>query len=352
MAHHHRQERSKLVFESSSELDLWRRRRQRVHAELARVLYVAMTRARDCLYIMDAMPCEQDRAYARNGSLQHLLQRAKQCNAAAFDRLMPTVQLQVADGQEHAVKQKELSAVDAQRVRVSAATCQACTQGPVALSRVGTLRLTPSQLAHACNKQGLRKTPRVQRRLSNDEDPARLGRLTHALLAAVSLQLAPGGKLDAKNVDSWLRCAIAAAGIQSDEPQAQQAVQLARCTLLGPLGQVLSQATWVNFEHAVAYQMQGVVVEGYADLVLQGPWGVGIVDFKLSAHTAALQATRVQLYAYAQAFAQENSSQSIWVAASVLGSEEPLVRLPYNAQAKSVLEKAVQLKKTIYDKVF
>ena len=247
-----------------------KRRRQRVHAELARVLYVAMTRARDHLYIMDAVPCQHSTAYVRKGSLQQLLRQAQQYDTATFDRLMPTVQLSVAlenekptekhDGQghEHAVQQEERCVVNAQHVCVPPTPCEACAQGPVTHSCVGTLRLTPSQLAHACNQQGLQKTARSSLHAPHHEDPARLGSLTHALLAAVSLQLVPGRKLHARDVDSWLRCAVAAAEMQPNEPQAPQAVQLARRTLLGPFGQTLSQATWVNFEHAVAYKIQGV----------------------------------------------------------------------------------------------
>ncbi|MEM7403057.1 MAG: UvrD-helicase domain-containing protein [Myxococcota bacterium] len=329
------------------------RRRQRVHAELARVLYVAMTRARDQLYIMDAKPCDCKKAYARQGSLQYLLLQAQQQHTADFDRLMPTIKLQVAADSSQTTLQQQPTAATATQQHPPPAhtTCPACSHGPIAPTAVGTLRITPSQLLYAASNP---PSPAAAPNPSADShtnqfgatvhySPADLGRLTHALVAAASLQLPQNSQqLCAKQINSWLQCALADRGMRPNNPQAQKAMQLARDTLLGPVGQMLLQATWFSFEHAIAYPIQQAIVEGYADLVLQGPWGTGVIDFKLSARTAALHSTRLQLYAYAHAFAQKDCTTAIWVAACVLGSSQPLQRLPYNPQARTLLHRSIQ----------
>ena len=244
------------------------------------------------------------------------------------------------------------------------------TQCPHAVGQpLGVVRLTPSQLARAYGEgmQNVASEDPTRRKSSEKADfiginehseklfnkaeasvavlpQPELGNLTHALLADVSLQLPscehPFAEEDLK---IWLRAALANQGKHEQDPLASQAFALACATLLGPVGEMIRQADWVSFEHPVTYLIKrGILIEGKADLVLQGPWGIAVIDFKSSQSAVTSPATFVQLCGYARAFvvAEQNP---VWAAAARLGSSQPLVRRVYDEQAETTLQQAVDL---------
>ncbi|MEM7496060.1 MAG: PD-(D/E)XK nuclease family protein, partial [Myxococcota bacterium] len=187
-----------------------------------------------------------------------------------------------------------------------------------------------------------------------------LGNLAHALIADVSLRLPSGDRPWAdEDLQTWLRAALANQGRHQEDPVAGQALALARGTLQGAVGEMIRQAEWVSFEHPIAYHArQDIFVEGQADLVVQGPREIGVIDFKSSHGAVTSQATFVQLCGYARAFVGDEKRGSprsvartlegkeqrpVWMAAARLGGSQPLVRRPYDDEAEAVFQQAVHL---------
>jgi ATP-dependent helicase/nuclease subunit A len=317
-----------------------RARRARDEAELARLLYVALTRARRGIFVVGEP--------RRGGgtSLLGLLDGARNACTAAFDALLAPI---VVDAVEPT---RMLSVRGASTQTVTTAA----TPAPVVrtTSSPTPQRLRASSLWARSDSQLSMGLPLVGAGDEHDDDvlpPRARGRLAHAVVALVASEM-PDALDTAADARAAVVRALAALGAPAAVPGAAAAVDgedahealvderlidaLVR-TLRGPVRALRDEGRVFSFEEPVMLVTDVAVVEGVADLVARGADDTVVVEWKLSSASTRAPAAVVQVQACCAALEQAGRDEQLRFAVWVIGDLHPPPSSPWGRVAKREL---------------
>lgn len=284
------------------------RQKERGQAELSRLLYVALTRARDRVFWTDAY--ENGKPLVSRGlCLNDLFLKAQKKNEKEFTRLMPLVMIDVIEATKTPLNKPILRKAE--------------PQSSTKLAKP-PLYLLPSSIDFdlgsknifnwkTLNYTNVDKSVFLEGIANQSKD---LGILAHAIIGHVG-QISSASELENENlVLARLKAYMRLRNIEQDAT-----ALLPHClrTLQGMIGPLMASGFKLTFEMPIAYELApGKQVEGSADLVAERSDTVFIIDFKSSVYTALAHKTANQLSAYAKAF-ETKSKKAIWLAPYVIG---------------------------------
>ncbi len=281
-----------------------RARRTRDEAELTRLLYVALTRARQAIYVVGE-------ARRRGpGSMLGLLEIARTADADAFDALLPV---------------DELDAVD-ERLRFRA-TRTAAAAAPLTMPTATTTTTVPRVRASVLHARAI---PQLSMGLmgeafgEHEEDiipPRARGRLAHAVIGLVATEL-PHVLDDRVMASSAVRRAEEAIGAPPgaiDDALRERIVT----TLTGPLRKLRDEGRRFTIEVPTVLSLDTAVVEGTADLVADNATTVVVIELKLSAAAARGDAAVTQVQACCAGLEQQGETRTLRYACWGIGDDEP-----------------------------
>jgi hypothetical protein len=291
-----------------------RRLRDRNEGELARLLYVALTRARDNLYLVGA----PRRAGA--GSLLGLLDIVRAEHQAELDVLLPRIEVPAVPAAPPATAASSsllepltlLPPPPVTRLRVRASDIGARVQAQMGLGFPAAASVDDDRLP-----------PRVA------------GRLAHAIVALVATEAAEA-LADEESTRVAVTKAARACGVGDAPPQLLDRVVR---TLRGPVRELLQTEHVLCFEEALWLEQDRVVVEGKADLVARSETRTVVVELKLSEARARGDAALLQVSAYAAALAQQGE-KALFVSTWVLGDTDVEVQ-PFGRALQNRLARAL-----------
>jgi ATP-dependent helicase/nuclease subunit A len=274
-------------------------REQSDQAELMRLLYVALTRARDWVYLVG-----EERSSGKP-SLRRLVERARTTHRQQMEALLP-VERYPAD----APPARPLPVREAEQLP-QAKTLPA----PISPIRVGPSALI-GEHQHAADDD--EEAPDVV------EERRRRGRLVHEVIAAAG-QEADAGLLADTGQARWLvEACLRAAGEDPASTRFGDMVKRCTATLCGPIRHLLATGYSLSFEEALRFEITGaerpLVVVGTADLVARSDDETLVVDFKSSRGAAQAESTWLQLAGYAAALSARGEGP-IRMAAWVVGEQ-------------------------------
>jgi len=297
--------------------------RVRDENELARLLYVAVTRARRQLCIVGT-PRRQG-----PGSMLGLLALARSSDDVAFDALLPVVMTSTVDERRRYVP----APVEMPAVAVVPAV--PAPEGDVlddvddtAGSR-GPLRVRASTLL-------ARATPQLAMGLAgdgydiHDDDvipPRARGRLAHAVIGLIATERPQATDSDESAftaVDLAEHAIGAPPGALDDALKARIVA-----TLMGPLKALRAEGRTFQTEVPTVLVVDGVVVEGTADLVARGPSDTVVVEIKLSMAAARSEATAIQVLACCAGLEQQGHAEPLRAVAWAIGERAPPPSQPW-----------------------
>lgn len=291
------------------------RRRAREEAELARLLYVALTRARDFVFVIG------EERENKGVSLRRLLERGRMADPRAFAALLPSEKVPARLGPSRPLPITRLPDVAAARPR------------PV----VGPVRLVPSALAEPLPAQvdALIAGGQV---IEGNVSARRRGRMGHQLIGRLGELLAAGALLDLSAVERAAAAAARSLGEDIDAPDTRALLQRVIVTVHHPLRRLTDAGCTLAFEEPVRTRLgERAVLVGSVDLVARGPRFTAAVELKSSRRGLDDPATGVQLAAYARAL-EEAGAGAVLVAAWVIGDEEPAAPARIDEEAEQRLE--------------
>ena len=283
-------------------------KKEREMSELGRLLYVALTRARDFVYFVG----EERKQGAP--SLRRYLDRGRARHRDGFDAVFPIETIPAVPGPARPLPVSRLPellpVIDA--------------------PPIGPLRLLPSGLL----KNVLSDDEVIEKvRLRSDEADdgnnrgrsnrvaRQQGQLAHTLFSMV------GEEADEDTLDSdealreSMLMALRAAGRRYDE-SLEPLLRRLETTLRGPLLALFRQGYRFSFEEPICFSpTPNATLQGSADLVARSHDDVLVIDFKSSARAASSAGTRLQLLAYAAALAAKEQ-KPVYFAAWVFGTSE------------------------------
>jgi len=267
--------------------------------ELARLLYVALTRARDHVFVVG----EERRT--GQPSLRYLLNRARGRAGRAMADVFPVRRVGPTPPEERPLPAHLVPDIP---LATPEAPAEQAVRAPSALDADDDGRAAPSSW-------------RVAR------GALARGQLVHAVFARVAERVVDLG-LDPEgpHVDRVASAALRALGEDPLSTRAQRAHRLTKDTLVRVVAPLLAQGYALSFEEPLTADVvlddgRAVLVRGVADLVARRGDGTLVVDLKSSRGAAEHRATRLQLLAYAHVLAREGRG-AVRGAAVVFG--EPL----------------------------
>ncbi|HEY1099873.1 MAG TPA: hypothetical protein VGF99_13145, partial [Myxococcota bacterium] len=282
-----------------------RARRTRDEGELARLLYVALTRARRGVFVVG------DSKRSGPGSMLGLIAMARAADVDAFDVLLPTVEVDALDqAARHRPKRPADAAVVAPAIVVPATT-------PVPRIRASTLytRALPQ-----LSMLGLSSDA------SDDHDddiipPRARGRLAHAIIGLVITEL-PHVLDDRVTADSAVRRAEQALGAPPGAVDDELRARIVT-TLVGPLKRLRDEGRRFSIEVPTVLTLDSAVIEGTADIVADNAANVVVIELKLSAGAARSDAAQTQVLACCAGFEQRGEERTIRAACWGIGDPNP-----------------------------
>jgi ATP-dependent exoDNAse (exonuclease V) beta subunit len=280
-----------------------RQKQKSEEQEQARLLYVAMTRAKEELYF--ACSAAGLEARKQSGSILNLLLRAYHKDPPSFTNLCSIVTVGTpVPAKPHEERLNEASVV---------------YQPHIKLRRLFSSMLLPDQ--------GPEQTTAWS--------PVIDGSLAHKIIAQVGLSLRYNHQIDEDMLWSLVN-ASARANAAKTHPSLL-ITQKASFTSLKVLKPYLQKAERAIFEVPLfSYPKPGLIIEGIADLVLELPGFTGIIEFKSSARLIAHPKTRLQILAYASALNSVTNKQ-IKYALLLIGSEQTIAWQDFNHLNKEEL---------------
>jgi len=275
--------------------------RQEQEAEMSRLLYVAMTRARDWLFLVG------EERNSGDASFRRLVARTRTTFRKEFDTVMPTERVPAIPGPRRAVRASHIPPPSK------------VVPSPV----VGVPRIVPSAL-----------TLHRQAGLAADTDLARArvlphmarararGRAAHHILSRVAESADFALIDDDERAHFAVRAIARACGLSAFDDDNERLFNQLVATVRGPLAALMRQGAGLRFEELIRYATpSGAVVQGAADLVARTPEWTLVVDFKSSAQGAASDDTHLQLCAYAEGLHQAGEPD-VRLSAWALGEPE------------------------------
>lgn len=272
--------------EHRSALERVRRlKKEKEMSELSRLLYVALTRARDHLYLVG------EERKPGTPSLRRFLERVRGLRREDFDALMPTELLSGEVGARRQLAVAELPDWDWREQDL----------------QPGDRRVNPSSIGHdaarAMSAAAQAGNSMEEDMMTSDAVERRSwGRLAHMLLARAGESVDFDHMPTDDELSAWMACWLRAEGVDPGAPGAQSRIQKVLCTLLGPIHRLYLQGYQLSFEELLRdVAVPGVVLQGAADLVGRSAHDIIVVDLKSSLAASRAASTRLQLIAYASA---------------------------------------------------
>jgi ATP-dependent helicase/nuclease subunit A len=298
--------------------------RVRDENELARLLYVAVTRARRQLCIVGT-PRRQG-----PGSMLGLLALARTYDDVAFDALLPVVMTSTVDERRRYVP-AQADTVATTETPAAPAVPDSDVLGEVddsAGSR-GPLRVRASTLLARATPQLAMGLPGDGHDLHDDDviPPRARGRLAHAVIGLIATErpAALDNEDDAFAAVDLAEHAIGAPPGAIDDALKARIV----ATLMGPLKALRAEGRTFQTEVPTVLVVEGVVVEGTADLVARGPSDTIVVELKLSKASARSEATAIQVLACCAGLEQQGHAEPLRAVAWAIGEEDPPPSQPW-----------------------
>lgn len=303
-----------------------RLRKEREMSELSRLLYVALTRARDQVFFVG----EERKQGAP--SLRRFLERARSRHRGAFDQLLPLVRVPPVPGPPRPLPVSRLPDL--------APVTAPPTRGPT--------RFVPSALVRSFDEEGRPEGAtegRVTEGLDLDPDEIaaakRRGRLAHVLLARVGERADVALLDDEGGLRRALESALRSEGELVLDVETERLLAKVERTLRGPVRELLARGYSLSFEEPLRYvHSEGAVLQGAADLVARAPGDVLVVDLKSSARGSRSFGTRLQLSAYAAALLASERTQ-VRYTAWVFGDAHPREAVRFDEAARHQLDLAL-----------
>ena len=100
-------------------------------------------------------------------------------------------------------------------------------------------------------------------------------------------------------------------------------------TLMGPLKALRAEGRTFQTEVPTVLVVEGVVVEGTADLVARGPSDTIVVELKLSKASARSEATAIQVLACCAGLEQQGHAEPLRAVAWAIGEGDPPPSQPW-----------------------
>lgn len=258
---------------------------ERQHAELARVLYVALTRARDHLFLVGEERKSQDM------SLRRLIQRARTKDRRRFHALLPERKMLADPPPPRPIRMNAL-----QRPTAAAPPPPA-----------GKRRVVPSALgrtlaaAEGGENEGAARAAVIPKLALHRER----GRQLHQMVARVGEALTAEELAQPDLVKLAVRRAARASGLHPDDDTVQDRIASVITTLTGPIASLLQRGADLAFEEPLFGEIEGVVLNGTADIIARLADETIVIDLKSSIKGVDDETTRLQLAAYAAVVERE-----------------------------------------------
>ncbi len=324
----------KKVSEASSTMMQRARRAARAkdEAELARLLYVAITRARQRIFVVGA----PRRASA--ASMLSLLERCREADAASFDALLPQEIVEPVVGNDAGARAPAPSTPRALADNLE----DGVTDDVDTVAVAGPLRVRASALV-------ARATPQLSMSLAgagadaadmHDDDvvpPRARGRLAHAVIGLLVTE-SPEVIKSGSDGDVLTHIAIAETAIGSPPGAIDDSLrQRIQATLMGPVRALFNEGREMQTELRTVLTTDSVVVEGTADLVATGPHDSLVVELKLSAAAARAEAATLQVLACCAGLEQRGLAGALRYATWAIGETSPPPSSPWGKVARRQL---------------
>lgn len=302
-------------------------KKEREISELGRLLYVALTRARDHVFFVG----EERKPGAP--SLRRFLERGRARHREAFDAVFPTERIAAIPGPARALPISRLPELT-----------PASAPPPK-----GALRLLPSGLLRhvqsddeVVEKNRLRDVDAETVKQGGDNRSLReQGQLAHAIFSAVAEEADPGVLRSPAKVRKLLIAALRSIG-KRYENDLEPLLRRVERTLMGPFLELLEAGYDVSLEEPIRFcATDDAILQGSADLIARSQDDVIVVDLKSSVQAANSNGTRLQLLAYAAALAHKER-KPVYFAAWVFGSAETPVLTRFDESGQQMLLSSLQ----------
>ncbi|MCP4504471.1 MAG: UvrD-helicase domain-containing protein [Deltaproteobacteria bacterium] len=274
-------------------------------AELCRLLYVAMTRARDWLFLIG------EERNTGDASFRRLIERTRTTFRRAFDDVMPMEKVAAFPGPRRELQATRVPLPDA----------------PLAPPVRGIPRVVPSALSFRTQVAFAKETDLARARVLPHMARARArGRAAHHILARVGEGADFSVFNDDENALFAIRSIARSCGLSAFDDENEELFLKLVKTIQGPLAKLVHVGAGLSFEELVSFEhARGAVVQGSADLVARTPEWTLVVDFKSSARGASSEDTHLQLCAYAAGL-EADGCENVRMAAWPFGEKEVSAR--------------------------
>lgn len=298
--------------------------RDKEQAEVARLLYVALTRAKTELYIACSQSSFRKKTSAR--SIIDLFLGAYREYSEEFSALCPLREIGPVPKR---TPQAQSSRKETPLLYVK--------KSSVARAFSSSLEAPPSWSFMPFIKQDLKK-------VYSDID----GSLAHRILALAGTALAGFAKADRALVDHVIDAVFRTTPFYADQAKAQRTKEACGNTLLS-LHSAIHAAEGVRFETPIAcWPDETLFIEGIADLVLDFSDHIAVIEFKSSFRLATHANTYMQIFAYAQGL-KAHSQKPIKFASVLVGSDSEIVWSLYDERCEGAFREGLSFIKNIMD---
>lgn len=283
-------------------IDLVRQSKKKAsESELARLLYVALTRAKERVFFMDVQ-VDGEKVTDRGVNLRRLLYQGRDLDPQRFDMIMPTeiIKPYFNKGGREILEEPPPKP-------------HLFVEQPAFKKRLTASQISDARLEKA--DKGILEVPAKSR-------TAKMGSLAHQLIAAVGMQMTKA--TSSQEIFVLLQATARRLGLSPLDAEVSLIMDACQKTLAGFVRGLLVDNYFLQFEAAIYLEQDSSVLEGFADLVAYHSSKCLLIDFKSSAYTAKSEATRLQLSAYAAAL-QPRMSVPIFFTACVIGEMSSLL---------------------------
>jgi ATP-dependent helicase/nuclease subunit A len=161
------------------------------------------------------------------------------------------------------------------------------------------------------------------------------GNLAHGILAEVGANLLRLGPVDEETIKLLADASFRGAGTYEDQEKAQKTLAAAVCSL-GMLKTILSEARRVIFEMPLfSWPTPSIMIEGFCDLVVEFDDFIGVIEFKSSYRLATHPDSYLQVFAYARAL--KEFSKPVKFAVMLVGAKTPLKWQDFDERCEKLL---------------
>jgi ATP-dependent exoDNAse (exonuclease V) beta subunit len=168
------------------------------------------------------------------------------------------------------------------------------------------------------------------------------GNLAHHILGQAGAMLRGFSSFEDETLKHLINASFRAQPAYGDQEKAERTLKACLITLK-VLAQQLEKASNAIFEMPLFFwHNASTVIEGFADLVLDFPDFIGVVEFKSSRRLAIHNNTYLQILAYAQALASK-THKPVKYAVLLVGSSNALIWQNYDTKCRQALNSALLL---------